>query len=175
MRRVILKSVLPCLLLCLSLGGCFEDEKKQKPRKFGQALEKTINTLVVPETKEKGLKPAPLSQKTMIDFEFPDESQVLNYTRIREIKALLKKQTLKILNQTGIQQTQAEKKKTLDAIKVDDTYQVYPPQTEADISTLPVDRTRILTTDTIIPAILQTNINSSIPGRALAFIPRDVN
>jgi type IV secretory pathway VirB10-like protein len=42
------------------------------------------------------------------------------------------------------------------------------------VSTFPVDRTRVITADRYIPAILENTISSQLPGRAIAVVERNV-
>lgn len=42
------------------------------------------------------------------------------------------------------------------------------------VSTFPVDRTRVITADRYIPAVLENTINSQLPGRAIAVVERNV-
>jgi hypothetical protein len=42
------------------------------------------------------------------------------------------------------------------------------------VSTFPVDRTRVITADRYIPAVLENTINSQLPGRAIAVTERNV-
>ena len=42
------------------------------------------------------------------------------------------------------------------------------------VSSLPVDRSRVLTADRYIPAVLENSINSQLPGRAIAVVERPV-
>jgi hypothetical protein len=42
------------------------------------------------------------------------------------------------------------------------------------VSTFPVDRTRVITADRYIPAVLENTINSQLPGRAIAVVERHV-
>lgn len=42
------------------------------------------------------------------------------------------------------------------------------------VSTFPVDRTRVITADRYIPAVLENTINSQLPGRAIAVVERPV-
>jgi type IV secretion system protein VirB10 len=56
----------------------------------------------------------------------------------------------------------------------DPDYQQWEPKYDEDKSTYPVDRTRILTADMRIPAILEDSVNSQVPGRLIAVVDRDV-
>jgi type IV secretion system protein VirB10 len=56
----------------------------------------------------------------------------------------------------------------------DEDYQQWENPLPEDKSTFPVDRSRILTADMRIGAILEDNINSQIPGRVIVIIDRDI-
>lgn len=45
---------------------------------------------------------------------------------------------------------------------------------DADVSSYPVNRDRVLTTDMHIPCILENGINSQIPGKVIALLDKDV-
>ncbi len=72
-----------------------------------------------------------------------------------------------------------------DAGLVVEDYEALPPlgaddpnYTEAGlpgiVSSLPVDRSRVITADRYIPAVLENTINSQLPGRAIAVVERPV-
>lgn len=166
------------LLVCVAfLGACEEAEKKKElPRQKSFSLDQTIKALSIPEEKveekEAVQKPPqedlpPKKKEVQIDFSFPGGEAFTREEKVREGRALLRRETFKKVIQEEQQAERIEK-------NLDDTYQVYAPHEPADISTLPVDRTRILTPDSIIPAILQTSVNSTFAGRAIAIIPKAV-
>lgn len=60
------------------------------------------------------------------------------------------------------------------AVEAEEPSGVYGADWQQDTSSLPVDLSRILTTDSYIPAVLETSINSQLGGRVTAMVERDV-
>ena len=147
------------LLLLLLLAGC-DPEKKvdEKPQEVDKGLyhlkeeAKPIERVV-----EEPIPSTPV--------QFPD------------VKPLEREAKAKVLR--GLRQNAAfSKGPTVTKVKnyhlQDEDYQRGETKFPEDKSTLPVDRSRLLTTDMRIGAVLEDNLNSQIPGKVIALVDRDV-
>lgn len=72
------------------------------------------------------------------------------------------------------QSTQKETKVTQNTLKESQDYQSFDSRYTQDLSTLPVDRSRMLTADLRIGVILEDAIDSQLPGRVIAIADQDV-
>jgi type IV secretion system protein VirB10 len=151
------------------ISGC-EDESLQKEAalKPVQELDKKLYAIKIPTPKPQPTAELPKIEEipatTPVEFPLPialireEEAKILRGKRQQVFRASLQVKSSK-MSRFRLQ---------------DEDYQQWEPLLPQDKSTLPVDRSRILTTDMRINAILEDNINSQIPGRVIAIVDRDV-
>ncbi len=169
-----MKSIKLCLIVSLTvpLFGC-QDEKLLKESEEKEAVISAdlykVDPLpkVEPEVIEKEEIEEDLPDYVP-EVSFPDPRPLLREKRARSLRgrrSYLSKQYPAVLT---VQQ--ADHSYHLE----DEDYQQGETRFDQDLSTLPVDRTRILTADMRIPAIIEDSINTQNPGRVIAVIDRDV-
>lgn len=163
-----MKNLFFLLISTAILSGCQEDEAKKKgtPQKHQQidtsfhAFNKPLEPK--PEVKEEELAPIPV--------QFPDPKPLMREDNARKLRGLRQYQTNKALKILPPQKGEKQKVRLQDP----DYQQWEDASFEESRSTLPVDRSRILTADMRIPAILEDSINSQVGGRMVAIVERDI-
>lgn len=157
-------------LLALSLLiGCEDEQQKaskQKPAPIAQKF--------VPELYALPLAPIPevIINKVEEPVKTPVEFATLE-PLVREQQATqLRGRRLNIQRQKS--NDGVENAKSIKYRLQDEDYQQWENPLPEDKSTFPVDRSRILTADMRIGAILEDNINSQIGGRVMVIIDKDI-
>ena len=160
-------SLVGCLLTVL--GGCKQEEKQEvalKPTTLDADLYKVDPPPPAPEPEPE------IEEETLPDYvpevSFPDPRPLLREKRARSLRgrrSYLSKQSSHVTTVS-----RPEPKYHIQ----DEDYQQGETRFDQDLSTLPVDRTRILTADMRIPAIIEDSINTQNPGRVIVVIDRDV-
>lgn len=155
------------LLVCLLATGCQEDTPSNPmPQKPSQKLSVELHQFKIPEpvlskTPEEPIPP-PLSLE---EVTLPSAKPLLREQVARRLRG--------IRGESVYQRDHLSTKSSLEkVIFKDEDYQAQG--LVSDISSYPVDRTRMLTSETRLSAVLEDSINSQIPGRAIAVIDRDI-
>lgn len=166
------------IVIVLGLTGCKED----KGSKAAQNQTDKIKTdsvdgdfyrvdVKVPEPEPEPIIEEP-DPEPIPDFvpevSFPDPRPLLREERARALRG--RRSSLSRMSDSHIT-TQND---TPQYHLQDEDYQQGETTFAQDVSTLPVDRTRILTADMRIPAILEDGINTQMAGRVIAVVDRDV-
>ena len=165
-------------LIILTLTGC----KEEKASKAAQKQTDTSQTDVVDgdfyrvDVKIPEPEPEPIIEEPKPDpipdfvpeVSFPDPRPLLREERARSLRgrrsALSRQFNSHVTTQNEAPSYHLQ----------DEDYQQGETTFVQDVSTLPVDRTRILTADMRIPAILEDGINTQMAGRVIAVVDRDV-
>ena len=159
---------LPLLTTAL-LAGCQEEEPKKAAPQPRQQIAQDFHAFKKPEEPKPiivELEPEP----EPIPVQFPDPKPLMREDSARKLRGLRQYQTNKTLKTLPLTK-EAEQKPRLQ----DPDYQQWSDANfEESRSTLPVDRSRILTADMRIPAILEDSVNSQVGGRMIAIVERDI-
>jgi type IV secretion system protein VirB10 len=159
------------LLLFISLillSACSDDSaKKEEPiKKQESAIHESL--MEVPRKKE----PEPPKQEP-VEIEVPVENEEVIEKRFNDSSLSDKAAHLRAERKASyvslFGQHQAKKEPVKYQLE-DKNYDPFPK----DVSTLPVDRSRTLTTDMRINAVLDDDVNSQIPGVAIAIVDKPV-
>ncbi len=156
------------LILLILLSGCADDsDKKEEPIKK-QEFVIPESLMEVPRRKE------PESPKSEpIEIEVPVEDEEIIEVRFNDSSLSDKAAHLRAERKAAyvslFEQNQGKKEPTKYILE-DKNYDPFPK----DVSTLPVDRSRTLTTDMRINAVLDDDVNSQIPGVAIAIVDKPV-
>lgn len=159
----------PALFLLTGLlTACHEDKPASPEAKNSQKadhIDETLHQFRIPLTVPQD--PEPPEQELVIEpTSFPDPEPLLRESQVRQLR--------------GLRQWQSHQPQTTKSLQPpqyrasDPDYQQWDPHVGEDKSTYPVDRSRILTADTRISAVLEDSVNSQLPGRVMAVIDRDV-
>lgn len=160
-----MKLFIPVLGLALGLMGCQED-KSPRPAQPPQSLVKGLFdfTRVPPPPVPVTPPPVPALRPVL----FPDPAPLLREERARALRGVRQGRVIQELKALP---EPAPVKPRLQ----DEDYQRWEDATfAATTSTLPVERTRMLTADMRIPALLEDALISHIGGRVIALVERDV-
>lgn len=160
------------LSLSLLLTACQEEEapKAQSVQKIDndfyklKAIPKAEPIIGEPEYVP---EPEPV---VIPEVDFPDPRPLLREKKARELRGR-RAYKVRLHNARSLPQ---EKKEPEEWQLEEEHYQQGETTFNQDLSTLPVDRTRILTADMRIPAIIEDSINTQTLGRLIAVIDRDV-
>ncbi len=160
------------LLLTLALTGCEEGKKPILSNRSSQVqdLAKNLYTLA-PEPPP---PPPPIVEEIVPEI---TKAPIITPVIFPATEPLLREDRAKVLRG---QRQQASRRvyannKTANRYRVSDPdYKQWERPLPEDISTFPVDRSRILTADMRINAVLEDNVNSQIPGRVIAIVDKDV-
>jgi type IV secretion system protein VirB10 len=158
------------ILLVLLLTGC-EDapEQPQEPVKKQQmVIDQSLNE--VPRKKEKEPEPEKLVE---VELEMDVDTESAEHEKQGQQNDLsIRASELRAERKASYVSLFQTPKKTdpTKYILEDKNYDPFPK----DVSTLPVDRSRTLTTDMRINAVLDDDINSQIPGVAIAIVDKPV-
>ena len=156
------------LILLILLSGCSDNsEHKEEPIK-PPAVVVNDSFYEVPKKKEpEPLKPEP------VEIEVPVENEEVIERRFNDSSLSDKAAHLRAERKAAyvsIFERRQEKKEPTKYILEDKNCDPFPK----DVSTLPVDRSRTLTTDMRINAVLDDDVNSQIPGVAIAIVDKPV-
>lgn len=159
-------------LFLLTLGlltGCEDEQQKasnQKPALIAQKFVPELYALPLAPIPEVIINKVAESVKTPVEFATLDPL-------VREQQATqLRGRRLNIQRQES--NHRVENAKPIKYKLQDEDYQQWENPLPEDKSTFPVDRSRILTADMRIGAILEDNINSQIAGRVIVIIDKDI-
>ena len=157
------------LLLVLIMVGCNknnEDKKEESPiKEVAVVLDPSLNYTQKPKPPEP-VKPS--------EVEIPVEESLEKVEReVRNTELSNKSAELRAERKAAYVATLLKQKQAKGNVRYQLTDKDYSPL-EKDLSTLPVDRSRILTTDMRINAVLDDDINSQIPGRVIAIVDKPV-
>ena len=160
-------------LFSLSLTGCNEDDKKEaKPPIPKASLDNDfykVEPLPEPEVVAPP-PPEPIYEPEVIpEVVFPDTRPLFREKRARQLRG--RRSHYARVRDRHFTVSRPEQ----DSFHLeDDDYQKGETQFPQDLSTLPVDRTRILTADMRIPAIIEDSVNTQNPGRLIAIVDKDI-
>lgn len=164
------------LMAFLILTGC-EKDVKVKPNSHNISFD--VSLYEIPEKKQPIVelkskpnpKPEPEPKLELEAIDFPDVAPILRAEKAKNVRYVRYQQSEKMkysyLNEYEINRSRLNKKASYLMHEEE-----YPG--EKDRATFPVDRSRMITTDMMIPARLTQALNSQIPGRVLLIVSRDV-
>lgn len=158
------------LLLTLPLMGCEEVPKAAASNHSKKVQDLALTLYELPP------EPPPPPVVEVVAPVFV-EAPILTPVVFPSTEPLLRENRAKILR--GQRQASARRGRATDSHRdryriSDPDYQQWAQPLPEDMSTFAVDRSRILTADMRIGAILEDNVNSQIPGRIIAIVDRDV-
>lgn len=161
------------ILFGLILSGC-EDEPKDNCLQKNQSkqVQELANNLY-------SLPPEPEPEKPIIEF-IPKEPPIITPVEFPDPKPLFRQEATLHLRGKRFDNSRRRKdliEKRRSALQYrlwDEDYRQWDKPLDEDKSTLPVDRSRFLTADMRINAVLEDQINSQIPGRVIAIVDRDI-
>lgn len=165
-----MKNISILLMSTAILSGCIDDDKKEKisPQKH-QQIATSFHVFKKPPEPEPALKEEELEPEP-IPVQFPDPKPLMREDNARKLRGLRQYQTNKTLKNIPLKKKEEQKPRLQDH-----DYQQWEDATfEESRSTLPVDRSRILTADMRITAILEDSVNSQVGGRMIAIVERDI-
>ena len=154
------------MLFILLLTGCEDKPEPKEPVK--------PEPVAFPNEFRYQEKPKVVEQPKIIEVEVPDEEE--------NQKAEKKNHNIELSKRSAQLRTERKAahvalfengKKADESVKYQFTDKDYSPLPQ-DLSTLPVDRSRTITTDMRINAVLDDDINSQIPGVAIAIVDKPV-
>ena len=179
-RSTHLISSLSWIFSCISFGsltGCKDDKQESTPQ-VTQQVQEVADDLYsyTPKVEEKVVVPPPLPEtepepQVSATVQFPD-SRLISY----ELEAqALRGLRAERINKAASSVMPKAKVEQIKSNKVDTEYQQFEGATFAESkSTLPVNRSRMLTSDMRIGCILEDAINSQIGGRVIAVVEKNV-
>ena len=154
------------ILLILLLTGC-EDKPESKELVKPEPV-------AFPSEFRYQEKPKVVERPTVVEVEVPAEEENQEAEKKSKSIALSKVSAQLRAERKASHVAYFENNKKIDEpIKYQLTDKDYSPLPQ-DLSTLPVDRSRTLTTDMRINAVLDDDINSQIPGVAIAIVDKPV-
>lgn len=150
------------------LSGCLEEDKKEHvtPQKHQQIVTSFHAFKKPPEPEPAIIEEDP----EPIPVQFPDPKPLMREDNARKLRGIRQFQTNKALKEIP----RKEKEIKLPRLQDPDYQQWDDASFEESRSTLPVDRSRILTADMRIPAIIEDSVNSQVGGRMIAIVERDI-
>jgi type IV secretion system protein VirB10 len=172
LRQLCLRTV-SFIILTSFLSACKDDNSsvpEATDSQKGDSIDKDLHQFNVPTPPPPVVveeEPEP-SEPEVAPITFPDPAPLMRESRVRQLRGL---------RQWQAHQAERRLKPSSPFLRYrlsDPDYQEWDPQAGEDKSTYPVDRSRILTADTRISAILEDSVNSQLPGRVIAVIDRDV-
>ena len=152
-----------------------EDEKPPQPKRVVQKIDEDfykLKELPKPEViyeaePEPDFEPEPM---VMPEVEFPDTRPLMREQKARQLRG-----RRSYLARQPVVHNASKKENGNTKLKLEDEdYQQGETTFDQDLSTLPVDRTRILTADMRIPAIIEDSVNTEAPGRLIAVVDKDI-
>ena len=154
------------ILLILLLTGCEDKPESKEPVKR--------EPVSMPDEFRYQEKPKIVEQSKPAEAEVLAEEERYNIEKNnRDVELGKKSAQLQAERKASYVASFENNKKTDEPIKYQLTDKDYSPLPQ-DLSTLPVDRSRTLTTDMRINAVLDDDINSQIPGVAIAIVDKPV-
>lgn len=150
------------------LSGCQEDEAKKEvsPQKH-QQIATSFHVFKKPEEpKPVVIEPEP----EPVVVQFPDPKPLMREDSARKLRGLRQYEANKALKIFPFKKEEGQRPRLQDP----DYQQWEDASFEESRSTLPVDRSRIITADMRIPAILEDSVNSQVGGRMIAIVERNV-
>jgi type IV secretion system protein VirB10 len=173
LRQLCLRTV-SFIILTSFLSACKDDNSsvpEATDSQKGDSIDKDLHQFNVPTPPPPVVvvegEPEP-PEPEVAPINFPDPAPLMRESRVRQLRGL---------RQWQAHQAERHLKPSSPLLRYrlsDPDYQEWDPQAGEDKSTYPVDRSRILTADTRISAILEDSVNSQLPGRVMAVIDRDV-
>ncbi len=169
-----MRMILGLILICLI--GCKDDKKVIAPVTAKvQEIADDLHTYQLPAKEPEYIptEPTPDPEPVAVDIPFPDPRPLMREDQARQLRGLRQWKVNQGLKNNHHRTKEVSNPETADI--QDPDYQQWEDATFAETrSTLPVDRSRILTADMRIPAILEDAVNSQIGGRLIAIVERDV-
>ena len=160
------------IAIALVLSGCQPDEAKTSKSVSIQEVSH-IDLYSLPDKPESpavyDLSPEPEPELGPVDF--PDPNPLFNEDEARRKRG---QREWLARNKLRQQQKQLPAERESQYRSSDPDYQQWETKFDQTVSTLPVDRSRMITTDMRIGAVLEDNINSQIPGKFIAIVHRDI-
>ena len=163
------------LLGCLLLSGCFEDEpvsSSRAPAASAQTIAQGFYDYELPQAEPVAppvvefVEPEPMASTIV----FPPPQPLQREDQARRLRGDRQGRVNQALKTSGHPDKTKPQQWALDK----DYQQWDDARFDESRSTLPVDRSRILTADMRIPAILEDAVNSQVGGRMIALVERDV-
>jgi type IV secretion system protein VirB10 len=165
------------VLALILLAGCKEDEGASPSQVSTQQTQEIAKGFYDYELPREEPPPPPLPPEPEPDPEpmaeditFPDSRPLMREDRARGLRGLRQWKVNQALASKDMPEVKHDAPKL-----VDEDYQQWEDASfEESRSTLPVDRSRILTADMRIPGILEDAVNSQVGGRMIVLVKRDV-
>jgi len=161
------------LSLALLLTACQEEEVAPKQPSVQTIDDDFYRLKEIPKAEAIIEEPEYIAEPEPVvvpEVEFPDPRPLLREKKARELRGRRAYQ-VRLHNARSVPQ---EKEEPEEWQLEEEDYQQGETTFKQDLSTLPVDRSRILTADMRIPAILEDSVNTQTPGRLIAIIDKDI-
>lgn len=182
-------------LMCLSLSGCLEEESPKKEKtlepvnrlnvepKISDFLHsfvpKPLPTIETPESQENVEVPEEIEEVSQYeigdlydDTIFGDEAGALQPFKTKDEQSKRYESLLKRRTTSVVKSGKSIIKKRINARDKD--YKTHLKDIKEDISSYPVDGSRVITADRYIPVVLENSINSQLPGRFIGIVDEHV-
>lgn len=156
------------IIVGLALAGCEEDTPSSpKPSQPSQKLSADLHQFVLPQADlpEKREDPPFEPELDLEDISIPSPAPLSREQIARSLRGERQYKSFSPIKH------QASKTEQQSLNREEDYSSLGLSQ---DLSTYPVDRSRMITADMRLSAVLEDSINSQIPGRAIAVLDRDV-
>lgn len=167
------KRILIHLGFCLALMGCNEDDAPPptaEALKSPQTLPSDLHDFKVPQEAPKPEEIPAVDVTPIASVKLPSNEALIWSREAKRLRGEREFNHYAAQMKLKSEDAGAEEERVI--VKTQDDYR--PQGLEPNESSYPVDRSRMITEDMRIPAILEDSINSQIPGRAIAVINRDV-
>ncbi len=159
------------IVLPIVLTGCWDDEPEPIPTQQTQVIDRDLfKTKPRPESKTPISQKEPEQDLGLEHYDFPDAAPLLREQQARTLRGQRQWESWQQQNKRDTKPDTPQRYRNSDP-----DYQQWDEEpVPADVSTFPVDRSRILTADMRISAVLEDSVNSQVPGRVIAVVDRDI-